>query len=61
MFVVSGRTAVYRTDILQDPTFLRGFTDEKFFFGKFGPRVRKRPRRRLSLQGVEMRMKKSGL
>jgi cellulose synthase/poly-beta-1,6-N-acetylglucosamine synthase-like glycosyltransferase len=37
VFVISGRTAVYRTDILQHQKFLRGFVNERFFFGKFGP------------------------
>ncbi|KAI6778917.1 uncharacterized protein J7T54_003853 [Emericellopsis cladophorae] len=35
VFVVSGRTAVYRTDLLTDQELLRGFCDEKFFLGRF--------------------------
>jgi Glycosyltransferase like family 2 len=34
---VSGRTSVIRTEIVQDPAFMEGFTNERFFFGKFGP------------------------
>lgn len=37
VFVISGRTSLHRTMILQDPEFLEGFTNEKFFFGLFGP------------------------
>jgi cellulose synthase/poly-beta-1,6-N-acetylglucosamine synthase-like glycosyltransferase len=37
VFVLSGRTAGYRTSMLQDPDFLRGFAYETFFYGKFGP------------------------
>lgn len=37
VFVISGRTVVHRTEILNDPAFLAGFTNERFFFGKFGP------------------------
>ncbi|OJJ50241.1 hypothetical protein ASPZODRAFT_139554 [Penicilliopsis zonata CBS 506.65] len=37
VFVVSGRTSVLRTVILQDPDFIAGFTNERFFFGLFGP------------------------
>jgi cellulose synthase/poly-beta-1,6-N-acetylglucosamine synthase-like glycosyltransferase len=35
--VVSGRTSAHRTSILQDPKFLSGFTNERFFFNIFGP------------------------
>ena len=37
VFVVSGRTSVIRTSIIQDPEFMAGFTNEMFFFKKFGP------------------------
>ena len=37
VFVVSGRTSIWRTTILQDPAFLEKFTNEYFFFGMFGP------------------------
>jgi hypothetical protein len=37
VFVVSGRTSILRTEILQDPAFLKGFINEMFFFGKLGP------------------------
>ncbi|KAK6432387.1 hypothetical protein LTR95_011446, partial [Oleoguttula sp. CCFEE 5521] len=37
VFVISGRTSLHRTKILQDPEFLTGFTDERFFFGLCGP------------------------
>ena len=36
-FVISGRTAAYRTEVFADPAFQEGFTNEKFFFGLFGP------------------------
>ncbi|KAK7431378.1 hypothetical protein QQZ08_002149 [Neonectria magnoliae] len=36
VFVVSGRTAVYRTALLKDPDVLQRFCNEKFFFGLFG-------------------------
>ncbi|KAH7157275.1 nucleotide-diphospho-sugar transferase [Dactylonectria estremocensis] len=36
VFVVSGRTAVYRTEFLEDNGLLEGFCSEKFFFGLFG-------------------------
>ena len=36
LFVISGRTAVYRTEFLADPTLLDDFCHEKFFFGLFG-------------------------
>lgn len=35
LFVISGRTAAFRTHILQDPEFLYGFTNERLFFGLF--------------------------
>jgi cellulose synthase/poly-beta-1,6-N-acetylglucosamine synthase-like glycosyltransferase len=35
--VISGRTALYRTHILQGPKFLDGYLNEMFFFGIFGP------------------------
>jgi cellulose synthase/poly-beta-1,6-N-acetylglucosamine synthase-like glycosyltransferase len=37
VFVVSGRTALYRTSVVQDPDFLAGFVNEYFLFGLFGP------------------------
>jgi cellulose synthase/poly-beta-1,6-N-acetylglucosamine synthase-like glycosyltransferase len=37
VFVVSGRTCALRTEILQHPEFLPGYTNERFFFGLFGP------------------------
>lgn len=37
VFVISGRTAAYRTEILADPAFQEGFMNERFFFGLFGP------------------------
>ncbi|KAK4129837.1 glycosyltransferase family 2 protein [Parathielavia appendiculata] len=37
VFVISGRACAIRTEILQHPHFLRGYTNEMFFFGKFGP------------------------
>ncbi|KIW11781.1 hypothetical protein PV08_09053 [Exophiala spinifera] len=37
VFVISGRTCAYRTQILQSPEFLRGYLHETFFFGRFGP------------------------
>ncbi|KAI9147218.1 Type 2 glycosyltransferase [Paramyrothecium foliicola] len=36
VFVVSGRTAVYRTEFLADQALLDDFCNEKFFFGLFG-------------------------
>lgn len=36
VFVVSGRTAAYRTRFLQSPGLLRRLCNEKFFFGLFG-------------------------
>jgi Glycosyltransferase like family 2 len=37
VFVVSGRTALYRTSVVQDPEFLMRFVNEHFFFGLCGP------------------------
>ncbi|KAK4234245.1 glycosyltransferase [Achaetomium macrosporum] len=37
VFVISGRTCAIRTEILRRPEFLRGYTNERFFFGLFGP------------------------
>ncbi|KAJ4286637.1 hypothetical protein N0V88_007927 [Collariella sp. IMI 366227] len=37
VFVVSGRTCAIRTEILRHPEFLPGYTNERFFFGLFGP------------------------
>ncbi|KAL5356272.1 glycosyltransferase like family 2-domain-containing protein [Aspergillus floccosus] len=37
VFVISGRTSAHRSGIIQDPSFIEGFTNERFFFGKFGP------------------------
>jgi cellulose synthase/poly-beta-1,6-N-acetylglucosamine synthase-like glycosyltransferase len=37
MFVISGRTAAYRTEIFKDAQFQQGFQNERFFFGWFGP------------------------
>jgi cellulose synthase/poly-beta-1,6-N-acetylglucosamine synthase-like glycosyltransferase len=37
VFVISGRTNVIRTAIIQDPNFRIGYTDEYCFFNKFGP------------------------
>ena len=37
VFVVSGRSCAMRTQILKHPEFLLGYTNEKFFFGMFGP------------------------
>ncbi|KAL2163175.1 hypothetical protein VTH06DRAFT_5231 [Thermothelomyces fergusii] len=37
VFVISGRTCGIRTEILRHPDFLPGYTDERFFFGLFGP------------------------
>ncbi len=37
VFVISGRTCAIRTEILQNPDFLPGYTNEWFFFGLFGP------------------------
>jgi cellulose synthase/poly-beta-1,6-N-acetylglucosamine synthase-like glycosyltransferase len=35
--VISGRTSLYRTHILQDPEVLDEYLNEMFFFGLFGP------------------------
>lgn len=32
---ISGRTCAYRTEILQEPAFTRGFTDEKWWFDSY--------------------------
>lgn len=37
VFVISGRTSLHRTEILQNKEFLRGFKNEMFFFGLCGP------------------------
>lgn len=37
VFVVSGRAMAIRTSVIQDPKFVRRFTNEYFFFGFFGP------------------------
>lgn len=37
VFVISGRTSLHRTEILQHKDFVPGFTNERFFFGLFGP------------------------
>ncbi|KAK0719215.1 glycosyltransferase family 2 protein [Lasiosphaeris hirsuta] len=37
VFVVSARTCAMRTEILQHPEFLEGYTNDKFFFGLLGP------------------------
>lgn len=37
VFVVSARTCALRTEIIQDPAFLAGYTREMFFFGLLGP------------------------
>jgi hypothetical protein len=36
-FVISGRTALYRTSMIAAPIFLERFTNERFFFKCFGP------------------------
>ncbi|KAL2878930.1 hypothetical protein SGCOL_005628 [Colletotrichum sp. CLE4] len=36
VFVVSGRTAAYRTKLLKSPGFMDRFCRERFFFGLFG-------------------------
>lgn len=36
-FVISGRTNVIRTVVIQDPDFRVGFVDERFFLGMGGP------------------------
>ena len=37
VFVISGRTAAYRTSILKDPKFIHDFQNEYTFFDLFGP------------------------
>ena len=37
VFVISGRTSAHRSEILKDPEFIAGFTNERFFFNEFGP------------------------
>ncbi|KAI0017128.1 nucleotide-diphospho-sugar transferase [Xylariomycetidae sp. FL0641] len=37
VFVVSGRTSIWRTRILADEKLLAGFLNERFFFGRYGP------------------------
>lgn len=37
VFVISGRTAAYRTGILRNSQFINGFLSEYTFFGLFGP------------------------
>ncbi|KAG8163397.1 hypothetical protein KVR01_006694 [Diaporthe batatas] len=37
VFVISGRTNVIRTAIIQDPKFRTGYLNERFFLGRFGP------------------------
>jgi hypothetical protein len=37
VFVVSGRAMVILAEIVQDPRFIVEFTNERFFFGIFGP------------------------
>ncbi|PCG89103.1 Hypothetical protein PENO1_041560 [Penicillium occitanis (nom. inval.)] len=37
VFVNSGRTSAHRTSILHSPEFLKGYLNERFFFGLFGP------------------------
>jgi cellulose synthase/poly-beta-1,6-N-acetylglucosamine synthase-like glycosyltransferase len=37
VFVVSGRTAIYRSSMVQDPNFISAFVNERFFFNCFGP------------------------
>lgn len=36
VFVVSGRTAAYKTEVLGDTELMRNFCNERFFFGLFG-------------------------
>lgn len=36
-FVVSGRTSLHRTSVIQDPKFLQAFQNEYCFFGRVGP------------------------
>lgn len=37
VFVISGRTSVIRTAVIQDPTFRVGYVNETFFLGTLGP------------------------
>ncbi|QKX60494.1 uncharacterized protein TRUGW13939_07639 [Talaromyces rugulosus] len=37
VFVISGRTSAHRTEILKNDDFIKGFTNERFFFRRFGP------------------------
>jgi hypothetical protein len=37
LYVVAGRTYAVRTFVLKDPKFRYNFTNERFFFGLFGP------------------------
>ena len=37
VFVVSGRTSLLRTAIMQDPSFVHNFLNDYFFFGRVGP------------------------
>lgn len=37
VFVVSGRTSLVRTSILQDPSFIHGYLNDYFLFGRVGP------------------------
>lgn len=37
VFVISGRTNVIRTHVIEDPAFRAGYTNEFFFLNKFGP------------------------
>lgn len=37
VFVISGRTNIIRTHVIQDAGFREGYTNERFFFGLFGP------------------------
>jgi cellulose synthase/poly-beta-1,6-N-acetylglucosamine synthase-like glycosyltransferase len=37
VFVVPGRTALYRTSVVQESDFISDFVNERFFFGIFGP------------------------
>lgn len=36
-FVISGRTSLHKTSIIQDPEFLQGLQNEYCFFGLVGP------------------------
>ncbi|PSR94011.1 nucleotide-diphospho-sugar transferase [Coniella lustricola] len=37
VFVISGRTAAYRTEIFHAPSFRQAYTNEMFLFGRLGP------------------------